>query len=107
MPRGEVVILTKVHMVVQKVRGALTVHLSSWGVPLPADLHRRTELIVSPLRQPSQDPKSHPSKLKDPNSRDYVNAHGLSRKHIFDSVKASLERMDVSSPQAHDSGTSD
>ncbi|ORY72240.1 NADP-dependent oxidoreductase domain-containing protein [Leucosporidium creatinivorum] len=59
MPRDEVVILTKVHMVVQK------------------------------------DPKAHPSALKDPNSRDYVNAKGLSRKHIFDSVKASLARMDI------------
>ncbi|KAK4058861.1 hypothetical protein OIO90_000307 [Microbotryomycetes sp. JL221] len=41
------------------------------------------------------DPRAHPSKLKDANTREYVNAHGLSRKHIFDSVKASMERMQV------------
>lgn len=42
-----------------------------------------------------KDPRAHPSKLTNPNTRDYVNARGLSRKHIFDSVKASLERLDT------------
>ncbi|KDQ61390.1 hypothetical protein JAAARDRAFT_30817 [Jaapia argillacea MUCL 33604] len=31
----------------------------------------------------------------DPDSRGYVNQHGLSRKHIFDSVKHSLERLNL------------
>lgn len=52
-------ILTKAHMVVQKV------------------------------------PTAHPSTLKDPNTRDYVNAHGNSRKNLFAAVKASLERMQI------------
>ncbi|CEQ39917.1 SPOSA6832_01489 [Sporobolomyces salmonicolor] len=43
----------------------------------------------------ADDPNVHPSKLQDPDSQGYVNRHGLSRKHIFDSVKASLERMGV------------
>ncbi|KAM0792283.1 hypothetical protein ACM66B_004973 [Microbotryomycetes sp. NB124-2] len=41
------------------------------------------------------DVNAHPSALKDQNTREYVNAHGLSRKHIFDSVKASLKRLDT------------
>ncbi|KAF7294863.1 Aldo-ket-red domain-containing protein [Mycena indigotica] len=31
----------------------------------------------------------------DPDNEGYVNQHGLSRKHIFDSVKASLERLQL------------
>lgn len=31
----------------------------------------------------------------DPDTTGYVNQHGLSRKHIFDSIKASLQRLDV------------
>lgn len=30
-----------------------------------------------------------------PDTEGYANQHGLSRKHIFDSVKASLQRLDV------------
>ncbi|GAA5862260.1 hypothetical protein JCM8547_007785 [Rhodosporidiobolus lusitaniae] len=41
------------------------------------------------------DPKLHPSKVKNADEEGYVNRHGLSRKHIFDSVKQSLERMGV------------
>ncbi|SCZ97710.1 BZ3500_MvSof-1268-A1-R1_Chr4-3g07395 [Microbotryum saponariae] len=43
----------------------------------------------------AKDPKAHPSKLTDPDSQGYVNQHGLSRVHIFNSVDASLERMGV------------
>ncbi|GAA5978868.1 hypothetical protein JCM11641_003596 [Rhodosporidiobolus odoratus] len=39
------------------------------------------------------DPGAHPSKLQDPEAQGYVNRHGLSRKHIFDSVRQSLDRM--------------
>ncbi|GAA6023687.1 hypothetical protein JCM10207_008749 [Rhodosporidiobolus poonsookiae] len=39
------------------------------------------------------DPNLHPSKLKNADAEGYVNRHGLSRKHIFDSVNQSLERM--------------
>lgn len=60
IPREELVLLTKVFMVVQK------------------------------------DANAHPSKLKNADAEGYANLHGLSRKHIFDSVKASLERMQVS-----------
>ncbi|KAK4053786.1 hypothetical protein OIV83_001442 [Microbotryomycetes sp. JL201] len=60
------------------------------------NIPREEVVILTKVCMPVQkDPTSHPSKLKNPNSRDYVNAHGLSRKHIFDSVKASLERMQV------------
>lgn len=48
-----------------------------------------------------KDPGSHPSSGGDPNkSREYVNAHGSSRKHLFDAVKASLARLDVSGKPA-------
>jgi len=33
--------------------------------------------------------------IGDPDEGGYVNQHGLSRKHIFDSVKASLKRLDL------------
>lgn len=33
--------------------------------------------------------------LGDPDKKGYVNQHGLSRKHIFDSVKKSLERLQL------------
>jgi len=33
--------------------------------------------------------------IMDPGAKGYVNRHGLSRKHIFDSIKASLERLQV------------
>jgi len=33
--------------------------------------------------------------IKDPDTKGYVNRHGLSRKHIFDSIKASLKRLQV------------
>ncbi|KAF9653315.1 Aldo/keto reductase [Thelephora ganbajun] len=33
--------------------------------------------------------------VRDPDAKGYVNRHGLSRKHIFDSIKASLERLQV------------
>ncbi|BGP13925.1 hypothetical protein JCM10213_002569 [Rhodosporidiobolus nylandii] len=39
------------------------------------------------------DPTLHPSKVKDADAEGYVNRYGLSRKHIFDSVNQSLERM--------------
>ncbi|KAK4700992.1 hypothetical protein P7C70_g5245, partial [Phenoliferia sp. Uapishka_3] len=42
-----------------------------------------------------KDPRAHPSTMKDLDNTGYVNLHGLSRKHIFDSIKASLERMDL------------
>ena len=32
---------------------------------------------------------------KDPDQNGYVNQHGLSRKHIFASVKKSLERLQL------------
>ncbi|GAA5947315.1 hypothetical protein JCM3765_001622 [Sporobolomyces pararoseus] len=35
----------------------------------------------------------HPASLGNPDEAGYVNQHGLSRKHIFDSIKASLERL--------------
>ena len=38
-------------------------------------------------------PGTHPSKLADPDQKGYVNRHGLSRKHIFAAVDASLERL--------------
>ncbi|GAA6026992.1 hypothetical protein JCM8097_006022 [Rhodosporidiobolus ruineniae] len=41
------------------------------------------------------EPGLHPSKLKNPDEQGYVNRYGLSRKHIFDSVKQSLDRMGV------------
>ena len=33
--------------------------------------------------------------IADPDRQGYVNQHGLSRKHIFDSVKKSLERLQL------------
>jgi len=33
--------------------------------------------------------------IADPDAKGHVNRHGLSRKHIFDSIKASLERLQV------------
>jgi len=33
--------------------------------------------------------------VEDPDTKGYVNCHGLSRKHIFDSIKASLARLQV------------
>lgn len=33
--------------------------------------------------------------ITDPDRQGYVNQHGLSRKHIFDSVKKSLERLQL------------
>jgi aryl-alcohol dehydrogenase-like predicted oxidoreductase len=39
------------------------------------------------------DPDVHPASLGNPDESGYVNQHGLSRKHIFDSIKASLERL--------------
>ncbi|GJN88494.1 hypothetical protein Rhopal_001460-T1 [Rhodotorula paludigena] len=41
----------------------------------------------------ADDPHTHPSKIKDPIASGYVNRYGLSRKHIFDSVDQSLERL--------------
>lgn len=38
-------------------------------------------------------PDTHPSKLQNPDQKGYVNRHGLSRKHIFAAVDASLERL--------------
>lgn len=38
-------------------------------------------------------PGTHPSKLGNPDQKGYVNRHGLSRKHIFAAVDASLERL--------------
>lgn len=44
----------------------------------------------------SKDRQVHAHDLPDPNkSRDYVNNHGLSRKALFESVAASLKRLDV------------
>jgi aryl-alcohol dehydrogenase-like predicted oxidoreductase len=37
----------------------------------------------------------HMSTVPEPDKAGYVNQHGLSRKHIFDSIKASLKRMDL------------
>lgn len=37
----------------------------------------------------------HMSTVKDADAEGYANQHGLSRKHIFDSIKASLKRMDI------------
>ncbi|GAA5931395.1 aldo/keto reductase [Sporobolomyces koalae] len=51
-----------------------------------------------------EDPNLHPSKLSNPDEQGFVNEHGLSRKHIFDSIKASLERLGtdyVDSLQCH------
>lgn len=42
-----------------------------------------------------KDPRAHPSTYKDIDNTGYVNLHGLSRKHIFDSIRASLKRMDL------------
>ncbi|KAI5479807.1 aryl-alcohol dehydrogenase [Pseudohyphozyma bogoriensis] len=36
-----------------------------------------------------------PINAANPDENGYVNLHGLSRKHIFDSIKASLKRMDL------------
>ncbi|TNY22485.1 Aldo keto reductase [Rhodotorula diobovata] len=41
----------------------------------------------------ADDPHTHPSKIRDPDQSGYVNRHGLSRKHIFDSVDQSLARL--------------
>ncbi|BGO89680.1 hypothetical protein NBRC10512v2_001635 [Rhodotorula toruloides] len=43
----------------------------------------------------ADDPNLHPSKLANPDQKGYVNNHGLSRKHIFAAVDASLERLGV------------
>jgi hypothetical protein len=40
-------------------------------------------------------PKTTDWTVSDPDQRGYVNQHGLSRKHIFDSVKNSLERLQL------------
>lgn len=41
----------------------------------------------------ADDPNTHPSKLQNPDQKGYVNRHGLSRKHIFAAVDASLDRL--------------
>lgn len=43
-----------------------------------------------------KEPTAHPSQVKDLNTRELVNAHGLSRQHIFAAVDASLERLGTS-----------
>ncbi|ORY46229.1 NADP-dependent oxidoreductase domain-containing protein [Leucosporidium creatinivorum] len=56
----------------------------------------RSELVIltKAWNVVRKDPGSHPSSGGDPNkSREYVNAHGSSRKHLFDAVKASLARL--------------
>ena len=39
------------------------------------------------------DPNTHPASLGNADQNGYVNQHGLSRKHIFDAIDASLERI--------------
>ena len=41
------------------------------------------------------DPHQKAGIITDPDRQGYVNQHGLSRKHIFDSVKKSLERLQL------------
>lgn len=44
-----------------------------------------------------EDPNVHPASLANPDDEGYVNQHGLSRKHIFESIDASLKRLGVDS----------
>jgi len=60
LPRDEIVILTKVYAIVNKI------------------------------------PEGDMVTAKDPDSIGYVNQHGLSRKHIFESIKHSLDRLQLS-----------
>lgn len=57
----------------------------------------REELVIltKVFMTVAKDPNTHPSKLGDPDTNGYVNQHGLSRKHIFDSIDASLKRLDL------------
>ncbi|KAJ7363874.1 Aldo keto reductase [Mycena albidolilacea] len=62
------------------------------------DLPREEIVIMTKIKH--HVPKSGPSEWflttkKDPNAYGYVNQGGLSRKHIFDGVKASLKRLQV------------
>jgi len=41
----------------------------------------------------ADEPRGGPLSPEVSNSRDYINKHGLSRKHIFESVEASLKRL--------------
>ncbi|GAA6006443.1 hypothetical protein JCM11491_004962 [Sporobolomyces phaffii] len=59
---------------------------------------KREQLVVLTkvfMTTPS-DPNVHPATLGDPDAQGYVNQHGLSRKHIFDSIDASLARLGTS-----------
>lgn len=43
----------------------------------------------------AKDPNTHPATMTDPDNQGYVNCRGLSRKHIFEAVKASLNRLQL------------
>ena len=66
--------------------------------PTPCDatsLRRKLTSPAPPLFAVLKDKGVHMSKVPEPDKVGYVNQHGLSRKHIFDSIKASLKRMDL------------
>lgn len=42
-----------------------------------------------------EDLDTHPSSISDPDAQGYVNLRGLSRKHIFDAINASLKRLQL------------
>ncbi|GAA5888034.1 hypothetical protein JCM6882_000257 [Rhodosporidiobolus microsporus] len=58
------------------------------------NIPRERLVILTKVCMVVQDePGLHPSTLKNPDEQGYVNRYGLSRKHIFDSVRQSLDRM--------------
>jgi aryl-alcohol dehydrogenase-like predicted oxidoreductase len=54
---------------------------------------RKLVILTKCFMTVADTPDTHPSKLQNPDQKGYVNRHGLSRKHIFAAVDASLERL--------------
>ncbi|CAK5261854.1 unnamed protein product [Mycena citricolor] len=59
------------------------------------NLPRDEIVIMTKVFFPTGHTADTPAYMMDPDANGYVNQHGLSRKHIFDSVKRSLERLQL------------
>ncbi|GAA5900244.1 aldo/keto reductase [Sporobolomyces salmoneus] len=64
--------------------------LNKYNIP-----RQKVVILTKVFMTVPDDPNTHPSSLGDPDQAGYVNQHGLSRKHILESIDASLERLGV------------
>ncbi|GAA5875521.1 hypothetical protein JCM16303_000654 [Sporobolomyces ruberrimus] len=62
--------------------------MSKYAIP-----REKVVILTKVFMTVPDDPNVHPATLGNPDEAGYVNQHGLSRKHIFDSLKASLQRL--------------